>query len=99
MQGADLRFMEFPFSVQLHCQRLLLKAHCEANEVRLTAAIYKCPTLSFLSPLPLLVTSYHCQRPAAVFTLGAVTEMCHHDVMLHTLGDKTASRYSHMWRQ
>lgn len=99
MQGADLRFMEFPFSVQLHCQRLLLKALCEANEVRLTAAIYKCPTLSFLSPLPLLVTSYHCQSPAAVFTLGAVTEMCHHDVMLHTLGDKTASRYSHMWHQ
>lgn len=43
---------------------------------------------SFRSPLAPLVTSYHRQSPAALFTLGAVGEMCHRDVMLHTPGDK-----------
>lgn len=89
--------MEFPFSLQLHCQGVLLEALCEATKSGLRGCYLQvsCPFLPF-SPLPLLVTSYHCQSPAAVFTLGAVTEMCHRDVMLHTPGDKTASRYSHM---
>lgn len=64
----------------------------QSHKVRPPAAIYKCPILFLpLSPRPLapLVTSYHRQSPAALFTLGAVAEMCHRDVMLHTPGDKT----------
>lgn len=99
MRGVDSGFMEFPFICASALSGRLAQSALWSHKVRPTAAIYKCPTLSFLSPLALLVTSYHCQSPAALFTLGAVTEMCHHDVMLHTLGDKTARRYSHMWHQ
>lgn len=82
--------MEFSFNVWLHCY--CCKELREATKSGWRLLIYKCPTLSFLfPPLPLFVTSYHCQSSAAEFTLGAVAVMCHRDVTLHTLADKNAS--------
>lgn len=88
--------MEFPLFCATALSGCFAQSDSRSHKVRPTAAIYKCPTLSFLSPLPLLVTSYHCQSPAGAFTLGAVTEMCHRDVRLHTLGDKAKSLFTHV---
>lgn len=96
MQGVDGESTEFRRHPPTRTPRLLLSLFALvllwwSHKVRPPAAIYKCPTL-FLPlsrrPLAPLVTGYHRQSPAALFTLGAVAEMCHCDVMLHTPADK-----------
>lgn len=94
--GSQFKIHGVPFIlcncfVRVLCSKRFMKPQSQAHSCYLQVSYPFLP-----SPLPLLVTSYHCQSPAGAFTLGAVTEMCHRDVMLHTLGDKAKSFFTHV---